>query len=211
MIISMKFKLIVLAFLLLSNNIYAQNYNFTKETTTNKKLENGAPMVGLNFVSSIPNNPFGISIPVFFKNSNIGVYGDIKSTLSNEGVEGVDLTDSLTKNQVDNFLKHPYLGVRETMPILFNLGVTIKSKSKNIVYYVALGAHIRETYHQYFDPTKTWSTEGNYHILASRTTKLNFTTGAMYIFENGLILQGGFDTTPLGLNLGVGFVFSRYH
>lgn len=180
------------------------------ETRITRRPQKGAPMVGLNYIGHFPGLPIGIAFPVFFKNSTLGIYGDFKGNFSNNGPEGADMSDSLTQFEIENYLKHPFLGNRESSPFIFNLGVTIKSKTEGLVYYAAIGAVVKSYYKQYFDPSGQWSRQGNYYILYKRERKLNVTGGAMYIFKNGLIVQGGFDTTPFGLNLGIGIVFSRY-
>jgi hypothetical protein len=175
-----------------------------------KITEFGDPMVGLNFVSNIPGAPLGLAFPVFIKNSRVGAYGDFKFKFTHNNPTGADLTDSVSRQQIDNYLKHPYMGQRESSPFSFSLGVTIKSNTKELVYYVGAGAKVVDIYRQYFDPSGVWGNSGNYYIRVDREVKLNITGGAMYVFNKGLILQGGFDTAPLGLTLGVGVVFSRY-
>jgi hypothetical protein len=172
--------------------------------------ESGDPMVGLSLVSNIPGAPFGIAFPVFIKNSRVGVYGDFKVKFTNNNPKGADLTDSVSRQQIETYLKHPYMGQRQSDPFSFCLGVTIKSNTKGLVYYVGAGARVVDFYRQYFDPSGIWGNSGNYYIRENREVTMNITGGAMYIFKKGLILQGGFDTAPLGLHLGVGIVFSRY-
>jgi hypothetical protein len=169
------------------------------------------PMIGFNIVGNIPGAPFGFSIPYFFKDGKYGIYADVKAKFDGNNPSGTDYTSTLTKEEIErDFPSHMYLGERTSGTVVFNVGFMVRPHARPLYFYGGLGAKTVDTYRQYYTPAQILDATGYYYIQDRTSYVLNMTAGAMYVFNSGLTLQGGFDTHPLGLNLGIGFILMRY-
>lgn len=158
----------------------------------------------INYVANIPKLPLGVSGICKLKNSNSYLYFDVKLSVS--GIDMDHYYDNISKqtaiNWGDNQIKSSADGY------LVNIGVAQRLNYTFSIYF-GIGFSEISYYLQYHDDTGILGDNGDYWIKDDKdnSVKFNATGGLILYVSKNIDLQFGFDTSPGGLNLGIGYCF----
>jgi len=161
--------------------------------------------VTVNYVGNFIKAPLGFSTVLHLNNSDVGMYFDLKAGISNIPEEK-DYTGLVANGKPENSLSDPYITSIESGILLFDIGLSYKLLTRFLIYG-AVGYTKRDIYNKYYDTYRILSDDGNYYIIDKEKRGINVAGGLMYIFNNGITLQGGFDLVPFGANIGIGYTF----
>lgn len=187
----MKTKFIILLIILTNSVVFAE-----------EKEEKSLSLMSMAYVFH-PNAPLGLNISKY-NYRTLGYYGDFKFSL---GVNKEKYYEDMNYNEAFKYYGDDIIDV-EDKHYLFSGGLTYLI-FKSFGIYFGAGLNLREQYTEFFDKTYTLGEEGYYYVSGpiDEEYNANFNCGIQCFGAESISILAGFDSKPIGFNIGIGYYF----
>src|SRR5690554_2475932 len=157
------------------------------------------------YAANIPEQFLGFRLTRVVQNGT-GFFLDLKTSLPM--IESRDdFYSSISINKAENIFGDELIGKDESWTSI-NGGLT-GFLSRKTAIYGGIGFSFYDAYRQYYDSWEILGTRGKYWIEDpdKATTKVNLLGGLIFLLDDRLGMQIGFETQPTGASIVVGLVF----
>jgi len=153
------------------------------------------------YVGNFPKAPLGM----FVANRRSNYFFDIKISL-NSYRDCDSYYETVSINKAENILGDKRINTAHSYTII-NVGY-IKETIKNNYLYGGVGLSMTNEFYQYYDKYEMLGDNGKYWIDGENNkSELNITVGILSVCDEKYYFMIGVDTQPMGIDLGVGFLF----